>query len=104
MWLTHRLQAIRGRPREEEESAHGWDVAALVFVVMRREVSLFDEQPLPGLDSEVPDFRAASEFFAPIRKLTPHIASSAQSVRRRHAERVEPSLAKTPESGPRRVR
>ena len=30
----------------------------------------FDEQPLPALDSEAIDFRAASEFFAPARKLT----------------------------------
>ena len=30
----------------------------------------YDEQPLPELDSEALDFRAASEFFAPFRKLT----------------------------------
>jgi predicted HTH transcriptional regulator len=29
----------------------------------------FDEQPMPGLDSEALDFRAASESFAPSRKL-----------------------------------
>jgi len=29
----------------------------------------FDEQPMPGLDSEALDFRAASEWFAPVRKL-----------------------------------
>ena len=29
----------------------------------------FDEQPMPGLDSEALDFRAASESFAPVRKL-----------------------------------
>jgi predicted HTH transcriptional regulator len=29
----------------------------------------FDEQPMPGLDSEALDFRAASEWFAPFRKL-----------------------------------
>ncbi len=29
----------------------------------------FDEQPMPGLDSEDLDFRAASESFAPVRKL-----------------------------------
>ena len=28
----------------------------------------FDEQPMPGLDSEALDFRAASESFAPVRK------------------------------------
>ena len=32
----------------------------------------FDEQPLPELDSEALDFRAASELFAPIRRLKPH--------------------------------
>jgi ATP-dependent DNA helicase RecG len=30
----------------------------------------FDEQPMPDLDSEVLDFRAASESFAPLRRLT----------------------------------
>ena len=29
----------------------------------------FDEEPMPGLDSEAIDFRAASESFAPVRKL-----------------------------------
>jgi len=29
----------------------------------------FDEQPMPGIDSEALDFRAASELFAPYRKL-----------------------------------
>jgi len=39
---------------------------------MRRynQVSSFDEQPRPELNSEAIDFRAASEFFKPIRKLT----------------------------------
>jgi predicted HTH transcriptional regulator len=31
----------------------------------------FDEQPMPGLDSEALDFRAASESFAGLRKLAP---------------------------------
>jgi predicted HTH transcriptional regulator len=41
---------------------------------MRRynRVSSFDEQPMPDLNSEAIDFRAASEFFKPFRKLTPH--------------------------------
>ena len=41
---------------------------------MRRynQVSSFDEQPMPDLNSEAIDFRVASEFFKPIRKLTPH--------------------------------
>ena len=41
---------------------------------MRRynQVSSFDEQPMPDLNSEAIDFRAASEFFKPTRKLTPH--------------------------------
>ena len=40
---------------------------------MRRfgQVGSFDEQPIPELNSEVLDFRAASELFAPVRKLTP---------------------------------
>jgi predicted HTH transcriptional regulator len=38
---------------------------------MRRysQVSSFDEQPIPTLNSEALDFRAASEYFQPIRKL-----------------------------------
>jgi predicted HTH transcriptional regulator len=32
----------------------------------------FDEQPMPGLDSEILDFRAASESFVAVRKLTRH--------------------------------
>jgi len=41
---------------------------------MRRynQVSSFDEQPMPDLNSEAIDFRVASEFFKPIRKLTLH--------------------------------
>ena len=31
----------------------------------------FDEQPIPDLNSEALDFRAASELFAPVRKLAP---------------------------------
>jgi ATP-dependent DNA helicase RecG len=31
----------------------------------------FDEQPVPELNSEALDFRAASELFAPVRKLAP---------------------------------
>jgi ATP-dependent DNA helicase RecG len=39
---------------------------------MRRfqQVSTFDEQPMPELNSEAIDFRVASEYFKPIRKLT----------------------------------
>jgi ATP-dependent DNA helicase RecG len=39
---------------------------------MRRynQASSFDEQPIPDLNSEAIDFRVASEFFMPIRKLT----------------------------------
>jgi ATP-dependent DNA helicase RecG len=39
---------------------------------MRRynRIGSFDEQPMPHLNSEAIDFRAASEFFKPIRKLT----------------------------------
>lgn len=31
----------------------------------------FDEQPIPEMNSEVLDFRAASELYSPVRKLTP---------------------------------
>jgi ATP-dependent DNA helicase RecG len=47
---------------------------------MRRynQVSSFDEQPMPDLNSEAIDFRATSESFKPARKLTAH---SLQSLR-----------------------
>ncbi len=47
---------------------------------MRRfgEVGAFDEQPMPDSSSEALDFRAASELFAPIRRLT---ASSFRTLR-----------------------
>ncbi len=40
---------------------------------MRRfgQLESFDEQPIPELNSEALDFRAASELFAPVRKLLP---------------------------------
>jgi predicted HTH transcriptional regulator len=45
---------------------------------MRRynQFSSFDEQPMPDLHSEAVDFRAASEYFKPIRKLTTHALQS----------------------------
>jgi predicted HTH transcriptional regulator len=36
------------------------------------QASSFDEQPMPDLNSEAIDFRAASEYFRPVRKLTQH--------------------------------
>jgi ATP-dependent DNA helicase RecG len=41
---------------------------------MRRykQISSFDEQPMPDLNSEAIDFRVASEYFKAIRKLTPN--------------------------------
>ena len=45
---------------------------AILAEEMRRygQTSTFDEQPLPELNSEAIDFRVASEFFQPVRKLT----------------------------------
>ena len=46
---------------------------ATLIEEMRRynQFSSFDEQPMPDLNSEEVDFRVASEYFKPIRKLTP---------------------------------
>ena len=45
--------------------------AFLIDEMLRfQRVSAFDEQPMPELNSEVIDFRVASEYFKPIRKLT----------------------------------
>jgi predicted HTH transcriptional regulator len=47
---------------------------SFLIAEMRRynQVSSFDEQPMPALNSEAIDFRVASEYFKPIRKLTPN--------------------------------
>ncbi|MGA2594480.1 MAG: helix-turn-helix domain-containing protein [Bryobacteraceae bacterium] len=47
---------------------------AVLIEEMRRytQAFSFDEEPLPDLNSEAIDFRAASEYFAPFRKLTPN--------------------------------
>jgi predicted HTH transcriptional regulator len=47
---------------------------AVLIEEMRRytQAFSFDEEPLPDLNSEAIDFRAASEYFAPLRKLTPN--------------------------------
>ena len=50
----------------------------------------FDEQPLPALDSEAVDFRVASEFFAPSRKLTRRNLETLRLVTR-HRGRVVPT-------------
>ena len=50
----------------------------------------FDEQPLPALDSEAVDFRVASEFFAPSRKLTRRNLETLRLVTR-HQGRVVPT-------------
>ncbi|MBL8227768.1 MAG: putative DNA binding domain-containing protein [Bryobacterales bacterium] len=51
----------------------------------------FDEQAIPGLKSEAIDFRAASEFFAPYRKLTPK-AWSTLRVTTEHQGRQVPTI------------
>jgi predicted HTH transcriptional regulator len=60
---------------------------------MRRyaQVDSFDEQPMPDLHSEVLDFRAASEYFAPVRKLTP-AAFRTLKVTARHQGREVPTI------------
>jgi len=52
-------------------AANGRRADLVLIEEMRRygQVSSLDEQPIPELNSEAIDFRAASEFFRPIRKL-----------------------------------
>ena len=50
----------------------------------------FDEQSLPALDSEAVDFRVASEFFAPVRKLTRRNLETLRLLTR-HQGRVVPT-------------
>jgi len=51
----------------------------------------FDEQPIPDLDSEALDFRAASELFAPIRKLRRGDLETLKLVTR-HQRRLVPTV------------
>lgn len=48
----------------------------------------FDEQPIPDLDSEAVDFRAASESFAPLRRLRPGDLETLRLVLRHQGRRV----------------
>ena len=48
----------------------------------------FDEQPMPGLDSEALDFRAASESFAPFRKLARRDLESLRLVTKHQGRKV----------------
>lgn len=48
----------------------------------------FDEQPMPGLDSEAIDFRAASESFATVRKLARRDLETLRLVTRHQARKV----------------
>lgn len=48
----------------------------------------FDERPMPALDSEAVDFRAASESFAPIRPLTRKDLDTLRLVTEYHGRRV----------------
>ena len=48
----------------------------------------FDEQPLPELDSEALDFRAASELFAPIRRVKPHDLETLKLITRHQGRKV----------------
>ncbi len=51
----------------------------------------FDEQPMPDLDSEAIDFRAASESFAPVRKLAKRDLESLRLIDR-HQGRLVPTV------------
>ncbi len=48
----------------------------------------FDEQPIPDLNSEALDFRAASELFAPVRKLAPSAFRNLRVTTEHHGREV----------------
>jgi hypothetical protein len=48
----------------------------------------FDEQPIPDLNSEALDFRAASELFAPVRKLAPSALRNLRVTTEHHGREV----------------
>ena len=51
----------------------------------------FDEQAIPGLKSEVIDFRAASEFLAPYRQVTSQVWSTLR-ITTEHQGRQAPTI------------
>jgi ATP-dependent DNA helicase RecG len=72
---------------------------------MRRykQVSSFDEQPMPDLNSEAVDFRVASEYFKPIRKLTLHGLQNLKLTARSQG-RIVPTVGGILLFGPARLR
>jgi len=48
-----------------------WMPSCGLYHIKMPEFESFDEQPIPDLNSEALDFRAASELFPPVRKLAP---------------------------------
>jgi predicted HTH transcriptional regulator len=67
------------------------DTAQIQEIRRFAELGSFDEQPIPELNSEALDFRAASELFAPVRKLTPS-AFRTLRVTNRYQDRDVPTV------------
>src|ERR1039458_7630292 len=69
---------------------------------MRRynQFSSFDEQPMPDLNSEAIDFRAASEYFKRIRKLTLHGLQSLKLTAHAHQRKTRPHRNQPRETNP----
>jgi predicted HTH transcriptional regulator len=67
------------------------DAAQIQEIRRFADLGSFDEQPIPELYSEALDFRAASELFAPIRKLTPSAFRSLR-VTVKHRNRDVPTV------------
>jgi ATP-dependent DNA helicase RecG len=77
--------------------------ASLIEEMRRyKQISSFDEQPMPDLNSEAVDFRVASEFFKPIRKLTLHGLQSLK-VTASYQGRIVPTIGGVLLFGPSRL-
>lgn len=69
----------------------GADASSIVEMKRYGRALSFDEEPMPDLNSEAIDFRAASEYFAPMRRLT---AESLQTLRMtaKYQNRIVPTV------------
>jgi len=62
-------------------------------------VEAFDEQPMPGVRAEALDFRAASEYFAEFRRLTPSAFATLISCRLSRVAGLESRSRRRPPGG-----
>jgi len=70
-----------------------------LYLIKTPEFESFDEQPIPDLNSEALDFRAASELFAPVRKLAPSAFRNLRVTTEHHGREVPAGMGSSRYSG-----